>query len=280
MITDTGMRKIAFIGVGNMAEAIIKAAIRHGLTDHANLVLYRRQTDLLAPYAALGAKIAASAVEAAESADCVILAVKPQNFPDVLPALSQTNGIQSKLIVSIAAGISTETIRSALGGAPVVRVLPNTPMLIGLGVSVVCRTADVCDDDFSFVCRLFEAAGRVLIVHESDMDRMVSVTSSAPAYVFTLIQAIMDGAREQGIDTAFLPYTLRDTVCDSVIGAANLVKANGNTLTEYIQAVSTEGGTTERAMTVLAERDLNAIIRDAMQACTDRAEELGGGAGV
>ncbi len=263
------MRTIAFIGVGNMAGAIMGGMLRSGAVDHAHLVLSDKFPEKCADYIRGGAAFA-SVQEAATRADCVVLSVKPQNFGEILPELAEVPHINEKLIITIAAGIPSETVRAALHGAPVVRVLPNTPMLIGLGVSVICRAPDVTAEDFAFVCSVFEASGHVHVIDEDEMNRIISVTSSSPAYVFAFIGAILAGARAQGLSDE----GLRDAVCDMVIGSASLLKSGHLTPEEQIAVVTSKGGTTERAMAVLQERDMAGMIRDAMQACTARAEEM------
>ena len=263
------MRKIAFIGVGNMASAIIGGMLRSGAVDHAHLILSDRFPDKCDAYVQGGATLAATPADAAREADCVVLSVKPQNFPEILPELAEVESIQDKLIITIAAGISSDTVKAALRGAPVVRVLPNTPMLIGQGVSVVCR-ANVTAEDFDFVVSVFEASGRVTVIDESDMNRIISVTSSSPAYVFAFIGAIYEGARAQGLDG----NDLITTICDVVIGSAELLKSGNLTPEEQIKMVTSKGGTTEQAMRVLSERDLTGTVVDAMKACTARAEEM------
>lgn len=266
-------RKIGFIGVGNMAGAIIKGITREGGgASFADLVLYDRLPDKCTAYASEGAVVASCEAEVAMAADCIVLAVKPQNFPEMLERLSAVEGIERKLVVTIAAGITVETVSSALGGAPVVRVLPNTPMLIGMGVSVICRSDAVSAEDFDFVVSMFEASGCVLLIDESEMNRIISVTSSSPAYVFAFIKAICDGAAAQGLEgDDMLP-----AVCDMVIGAATLLKQGGLTPEEQIRVVTSKGGTTERAMAVLTEKDLGGMVEEAMKACTKRADELSG----
>ncbi len=264
------MRTMAFIGVGNMAGAIMGGMLQSGAIDHPHLVLFDKFPEKCAGYACAGARVTATAAEAAAIADCIVLAVKPQNFEEILPELATVPDIEKKLIITIAAGIASETVKAALGGAPVVRVLPNTPMLIGQGVSVVCRASDVSAEDFDFVCSVFRASGRVHIIDEAEMNRIISVTSSSPAYVFAFIGAILEGARAQGLSED----GLRDAICDMVIGSAALLKSGSLSPEEQIAVVTSKGGTTERAMAVLAERDLAGLIADAMAACTARAEEL------
>ncbi len=264
------MRKIAFIGVGNMANAIIGGLLRSGAVDCPHLILSDKFPDKCADYVSGGATLADSPAEAAAGADCVVLSVKPQNFPEILPVLAEVEGIASKLIITIAAGITSDTVRCALHGAPTVRVLPNTPMLVGLGVSLICSAPSVADEDFAFVRAMFEASGRVEIIDEADMNAMISVTSSSPAYVFAFIGAICEGARAQGLDGD----KLLSAVCDVVIGSATLLRDGGLTPAEQIARVTSKGGTTERAMAVLRERDLDGTVTDAMKACTARAVEM------
>lgn len=267
------MRKIAFIGVGNMANAIIGGLLRNGAVDCPHLILSDKLPEKCDLYTRQGATLVSSPAEAAKAADCVVLAVKPQNFPEILAELSKVDGIEGKLIVTIAAGITVATVKTALRGAPVVRVLPNTPMLIGMGVSVICKAPDVAPADFAFVTAMFEASGSVIVIDESEMNRIISVTSSSPAYVFAFIDAICKGATAQGLDGD----TLLPAVCDMVIGAATLLRDGGITPTEQIARVTSKGGTTERAMAMLSERDMEGMVKDAMQACTDRADELAKG---
>ncbi len=264
------MRTIAFIGVGNMAGAIIGGMLKSGAVDYPHLILSDRFADKCAAYVEQGAVLAATPAEAAAKADCVVLSVKPQNFAEILPELALVESIEKKLIITIAAGISSETVKTALHGAPVVRVLPNTPMLIGLGVSVICRADDVSPADFDFVCKIFEASGSVQVIDEADMNRIISVTSSSPAYVFAFIDAIRAGAAAQGLDGD----AMLGSICDVVIGAATLLKNGGLTPGEQISRVTSKGGTTEQAMRVLSEQDMEATVVAAMKACTARAEEM------
>lgn len=276
-------KKIAFIGVGNMATAILT-----GITSRdddpiswSNIILYNRHKEKIEKYAALGAIVADSLKDAVDIADCVILCVKPQSFPEILPELSKCNCVEKKLLVSIAAGISCEKISVAANHAPVVRVMPNTPMLIGQGVSAMCRNECVSDFDYDFVCKIFSSAGQVIRINEDEMNRIISVTGSSPAYVFMMIKAMYQGAVEQGLlrdtDVSFglTEKELIDSICDTVIGAAMLMKLGDKTPDEQIKTVCSKGGTTEKAVAELERYDFYKAFSDAMKKCTARAEELG-----
>lgn len=266
-------KKIGFIGVGNMAGAIIGGiTAAGGSTAFSDLVLYDCFPGKCDSYASQGASVVDSEASVVEASDVVVLSIKPQGFPELLSKLAKIPCIREKIIVTIAAGIEVKTVQDALNNPMVVRVLPNTPMMIGLGVSVICRSNSVTKSDFDFVVSMFEASGRVMLIDESEMNRIISVTSSSPAYVFAFIKSICDGAAAQGLTgEEILP-----AVCDMIIGAATLMKQGGKSPEEQIAVVTSKGGTTERAMAVFKEQDLEGMVLKAMLACTERANELSG----
>lgn len=266
------MKKIAFIGVGNMASAMIGGITSSGHTAWKDILLYNRHPEKAGRFAALGAVIADGIAEAVREADCVVLAVKPQNYPEVLPEIRAVGDLTGKLFISIAAGITTGAVSDALGGnIPVVRALPNTPMLIGKGVSAICKNEFVSEEAFRYAKAVFDASGDTLVIDESEMNRIICVTSSSPAYVFLLIRAMYDAAISQGLPASGLV----DSICNTVIGSAELLKAMKKTPDEMISMVASKGGTTERALATFEARDFSGIVKDAMQACTDRADKLG-----
>lgn len=272
---------IAFIGVGNMANAIINGITKRECNPFPfeNLILFDKFPPQLEQFKGTGAKIASSITDAVSVADCVVLSVKPQNFPEVLEEISRLDGISEKLFITIAAGIKISTIKSYIGSAPVVRVLPNLPMVVGYGVSAVCRDNSVSDEDFSFVADVFAASGKVIGIDESEMNRIISVTSSSPAYVFMLINAMLDGAKSQGLVESFggniSEKEMISTICDTIIGACELMKASHVDAKALISRVASKGGTTERAISELENYNFPLGVISAMQKCTDRADELG-----
>ena len=276
-------RKIAFIGVGNMATAILNG-ITSGdrcLVPWTNIVLFDRNSEKLERYVQMGATVATSLENAVSVSDCVFLCVKPQNFAEILPLISGVTDAQKKLFVTIAAGISIKKISDSTHGAPVVRVMPNTPMLIGQGVSAICRSENVSDSDFDFICDVFSSAGKVIRIRESEMNRIISVTGSSPAYVFMMIRAMYEGAAAQGLlsddasDSGLNDKELIDSICDTIIGSAMLMKAGNKTPDEQIKTVCSKGGTTERAVAELERYEFYKAFADAMVKCTERADELG-----
>ena len=269
---DNKSRSLAVIGVGNMAKAIIHGIIKANI-DISEIFLYDNNDSQYGDLKELNYKFkyAKSISEAILSADCVLLSVKPQNYGDVLSEISKVKNCGEKLYISIGAGITSDSVSNALNNAAVIRVLPNVPMLIGKGVSVICKAPQVLSDDFAFVCSIFESAGSILLIDEAEMNRIIGVTSSSPAYVFKFINAIYQGALSQGLCSD----ALLDSICDMVIGSAQLLKDSSDTPEKLISRVASKGGTTEQALLKLDEHNFDAIIEDAMKACTMRADELG-----
>lgn len=264
-------RNLAIIGVGNMAKSVISGILETELSV-STVILYDKN---IVQYKTLPTsdrfRFAETIQDAVKHADCVLLAVKPQNYPEVLSEIAQVCTHKEKLYISIAAGIASNDVSQALHGASVVRVLPNVPMLIGKGVSLICKNPKVSHEDFSFVCDVFQSAGSIQLIDESDMNRMIGVTSSSPAYVFRFINAIYQGALQQEIPDR----NLLNAICDVVIGSALLLKESKDTPEQLISKVASKGGTTEKALEKLTEYQFDNAISSAMLACTQRADELG-----
>lgn len=263
-------KKLAVIGVGNMAKAII-GGIRKSGDLVSEFYLYDINSEQCTPLVDDKTIVVDSIEKAVDVADCILLSVKPQNFPEVLDKIKNIPELSKKLFITIAAGITVESISEILKTKNIVRVLPNVPMLISKGVSAVCYNDAVSSEDFDFVVRVFESAGSILKIDESEMNRIICVTSSSPAYVFKFIKAIYDGAIAQGLNSE----GLIEAICDMMIGSAELIKSGFGTPSDMVKAVASKGGTTERALAVLDETNFEKNIADAMLACTKRADELG-----
>ena len=264
-------KKLAVIGVGNMAKAIV-GGILSANVPISEIFLYDRNPEqyATAPASEL-ISLTKSISEAITNADVVLISVKPQNYDEVLAEISVVPNFSKKLYISIGAGISSQSVSDRLSGAQVVRILPNLPMLIGQGVSVICKNSAVASVDFEFICAIFRSAGSVLLIDEKDMNSIIGVTSSSPAYVFEFISAIYQGALAQGLDNK----DLLDAICDVVIGSALTLKTSDCSPQEWVSRVASKGGTTERALATLKEYHFTEAIGEAMKACTDRANELG-----
>ena len=261
----------AVLGVGNMARAIIAGIVSADI-NVSEFFLYDKFAQACKPFENEEKFVIKDSITSAvEKADCVLISVKPQNYAEVLNDIKSAKDYDKKLYISIGAGITSESVSNALNGANVIRVLPNLPMTIGQGVSVICRNEKVLASDFDFVNSVFSSSGSTLIIDEKDMNATIGVTSSSPAYVFKFIDAICKGAAAQGLDG----NDLLNTVCDVVIGSALLLKQSADTPTELISKVASKGGTTEQALIKLNDGNFDKVIESAMIACTARADELG-----
>lgn len=263
-------KKLAVIGVGNMAKAIIHG-IEIGNVDIDRIYLYDKNQEQYASFnnRRIDYVYSSSIEDAILNADYVLLSVKPQNFSEIIADIKSSPVHTEKLYITIAAGVSSEYVSNELS-AKVVRVLPNLPMTIGKGVSVICRAENVSAKEFDFIRSVFDASGSTIIIDECEMNRIIGVTSSSPAYVFKFIESIYEGALAQGLSD----NGLIDAICDVFIGSAMLLKDSKLSPKELISRVASKGGTTERALSKMKNENIDNIIASAMIACTDRANEL------
>ncbi|MDR0914566.1 MAG: pyrroline-5-carboxylate reductase [Oscillospiraceae bacterium] len=262
---------ISFIGAGNMATAIINGILKAKAYSPQELLVFDIDQNKLQTFKSQGLQTANSAEQAAKMADILVLAIKPQTYPDVLAEIKNSVA-PTTVIVTIAAGISSDYIRQALGqNAPVVRVMPNTPLLLGCGASALCKTQNVTQQQFEVARNLFACSGITEVLDEAQMNAVIAVNGSSPAYVYLFAKAASDYAADVGIDQT----TALRLFCQTLIGSAKMLINSGDTPDELIKKVCSPGGTTIAAMNKLDERGFYNSVKDAMAACTARAEELG-----
>jgi pyrroline-5-carboxylate reductase len=265
------MKKIGFIGAGNMATAIIKGlmAQNDGKADFINV--YDLSTEKCEIIKAFGTNICTSAADVVKTSDIIVLAVKPQNYPEVLAELKPVVDI-SKTFVSIAAGISISYVQSGLDcKCPVVRVMPNTPLLLKKGASALCPSDNISEEDKETVYKMFSGSGVCEYITEEHMNEIISVNGSSPAYIYLFAKAMADYAQSCGIDYD----KAMNLVCATLEGSAAMLRESGDSADVLIDKVSSKGGTTIAALDKLREHGFYEAVQDAMKACTNRAEELG-----
>ncbi len=266
-------RKIAVLGTGNMGQAITDGLLSSGMLKPEDLVLADLQTDRLQSYEDMGCEVTSDAVYACQQGNVWILGVKPQSLPSMLESLQPH--CAGKLVISIAAGISLDTLESALPMCAVVRVMPNTPLMVGRGVSAMCRGARVDDAQCAFAEKIFSCAGSVLWCGEELLNPMTALTSSSVAYFARLIADMSTWAVQNGFDS-FDRNTVIQWICDTAAGTAALITERKIEPADLVCTVASPGGTTQRALDVFESRDLRGIILEAMDACLHRANELSG----
>lgn len=264
-------KKLGFIGVGNMATAIVGGMLSNSFVKPEYINLFDLDTSKCKTFVEQGCVASDSLLTVANDSDIIVLAVKPQNYPDVLSQLSVID-CSDKVFVSIAAGISISYIRTLLGAdVKAVRVMPNTPLLLSKGATAVCSSDNIEQDEFELVRDMFALGGAVEVIDEAHMNEIISVNGSSPAYVYLFAKAMRDYAVSCGIDE----QKALSLICATFEGAAAMMKDSGDDLDTLIKKVSSPGGTTIAALNSFEENKFTEIIKTAMKACTDRADELG-----
>ena len=265
------MKKIGFIGAGNMATAIVNGLIsqQNGKADFINVFdVSSEKCDIIAK---LGVNICKTGEDVVKSSDIIVLAVKPQNYPEVLESLKSAVSLQ-KTFVSIAAGISIDFVQRGLDcKCPVVRVMPNTPLLLKKGASALCPSDNISDEDKQTDYDMFAGSGVCEYITEEHMNEIISVNGSSPAYIYLFAKAMADYAKSKGIDYD----KAMNLVCATLEGSAAMLRESGDSADVLIEKVSSKGGTTIAALDKLREHGFVEAVQDAMEACTKRAEELG-----
>lgn len=263
---------IAFIGVGNMGSAILEGVLKSGVFSPKNITICDALKDKCASFIERGCAFTDSPMEAVRQADCILLAVKPQQIDAVMAEIAPVSA--GKLVLSIAAGVPIARIAKALPGTSVVRVMPNTPLLVGEGVSALCRdgaVSFVSDLDFALAFRIFSASGMAVELTEELVNPITALTSSSIAYFARFIGDMYAWAVKNGFSDD--PSTLT-MICRSAVGTAQLLMQTDMDPGTLERAVTSPGGTTEQAMRVFTEHGLDSMISDAMDACRRRADEL------
>jgi pyrroline-5-carboxylate reductase len=266
---------IGFLGAGVMARALGKGLVAGRVAPARDLLCSAPTAPEGRPFLDLlpGSGWTADNTELVRRADLVILAIKPQVFPQALPALRAASA--GKLFLSIAAGTSLEKIRGWLdSSARVVRAMPNTPMQIGLGASVYAGDTHVTEADYALVHRILSSAGKAWRVEESQIDAVTALSGSGPAYVFHFIDALLRGGIALG-----LPEELaRGLALQTVLGSAQLAAQSPLVPLDLAEQVKSPRGTTLAGCAVLEENGaLNSLVARCLAAAKDRAEALARG---
>lgn len=262
---------ILFIGGGNMAAAIIGGLVAKGWAAeriHAVDVLPEALERLRTRY---GIRTSGDAAAAAAGAGCIVLAVKPQQLREVARALAPS--VAGKLVISIAAGIRGGDLARWLGpGARIVRAMPNTPALVGAGITGLYAMPGVSAAQRNEAGQILDAVGSSFwVAAERDLDAVTAVSGSGPAYVFYFIEALEQAARELGLS----PETARQSALATFSGAVKLAVEDGADPATLRARVTSKGGTTERAIGLLDEAAVKAAFVRAVRGASERAAELG-----
>lgn len=264
-------KTIGFIGAGNMATAIIGGLTTSGLVSPSQvLVSNRTHAKALALQEKYGVQALADNGAVAKAADILILAVKPFQYPQVI----QENKDQIRpetLVVSIAAGPTIAQIEAMFGrSVKLARTMPNTPSLVGEGMTAIIPNANLCDVETSAIQAIFNSCGKTEIIPESLMDSCIAVSGSSPAYVYLFIEAMADAAVLQGMPRQ-QAYRFAS---QAVLGAAKMVLETGSHPGALKDAVCSPGGTTIEAVAALEQNGFRASVINAMNACAEKSRAM------
>jgi pyrroline-5-carboxylate reductase len=276
------MRKLGFIGAGNMAEALARGLIENKVFKAAELIASDVDAARRRKFkSALKIEVTTDNLKVLGSARAVLFAVKPQTIDAVLTELargggdgsSHKRGLTDKLFVSIAAGVTLGRLESALGaGARVIRVMPNAPAMVGQGMAALVRGRHATRADEAFALRIFRAVGdAVALKDESMLDAVTALSGSGPAYVYLFAKSLADAAVAQGLPAELaLRMALK-----TIRGAEENMRRSPMTAEELIRIVASPGGTTEAALKQLGADGFSDIVAHAIKAAAERSRELG-----
>lgn len=262
--------RYGFIGVGNMASAIISGLVNTETVESDNIMMFDISDKNIAFFSSRGCVNASDPLSLCKACRYVFLAVKPYHMKGVLEQIKNAD-MSGTVFVTIAASVPSSFICSVLGrDVPVIRIMPNTPMLVGKGACAVSHNSLVSDDVFNDFLGDLGKISVVSVMDETLLNPVIAVNGSSPAYVYLFVKAMLDGAEKQGIDAeSALPLIL----C-TVEGAVKMIRESGKSIDTLIKEVSSPGGTTLAALSSFEHDGFVDSVVNAMAECTRRADEI------
>jgi pyrroline-5-carboxylate reductase len=261
--------KVGLIGAGVMGEALISALVTYGINPDSITISEKRLdrvNELTGKYSIKSSELA----ENVKNAQVLLLVVKPQDLAAVLDEV-KTHINSETLVITFAAGKSISFITNAIGlSNPVIRVMPNSPILLGAGMSAISISKNVTAEQRDFAMGFLGAAGKTLEVDESLQDAVTATSGSGPAYFFAFVEAMVSGAMDLGLNEKDATALTVQTI----IGAATMLEQSGQTAAVLRQNVTSPNGTTAAALASFTNDGLEQLVGRAMKAARDRAQEL------
>lgn len=262
--------KLGVIGCGFMASSILRGVVLSEFLHEKKIIVSDIDEGRLEQVADLGVTVCSDNLYVAENSEFLLFAVKPQNFDDVVKSL---DGFKPDKVISIMAGVKKNSIKNKLGVGliRVARAMPNLPCSIGSGaIAVDMSDFNRNNDDNEFIYNIFNCLGAVISIDESKMDAVTGISGSGPAYVFMFIDSLIDA----GVKYGLTKNEAKVLAVQTILGSAEMVQRDENTLEELIMKVSSKGGTTVEAIKSLENNNFRGAVCDAVGACVKRAKEL------
>ena len=266
------IRTIGMIGTGNMGSAILRGIVEAEYVKPGQLCVYdvskRKMREIREDIP--GLQEAVDCTEVAERSDLIILAVKPLYVQEVIDEIRPA--LRGKAVLSIAAGWTVGMLEKALRdtGATWLRVMPNTPALVGEGMTALCDDTTFSQDDFDFAKGIFDAVGKTRVLPERLFDGVIAISGSSPAYVYMMIEAMADAGVREGLPRTFA----YEMAAQSVLGSALMVLSSGTHPAALKDAVCSPGGTTIEAVATLEKNGFRNAILEAMKVCAEKSREM------
>jgi pyrroline-5-carboxylate reductase len=267
------MKKLGFVGGGNMAEALARGLVDNSVFKPADLIVSDVDATRRKKIARLRIAVTPDNLEVVKQANAILIAVKPQQIDQVLRGIAEIEKIERKLFISIAAGIPIARIVGVLGKkARVIRVMPNAPAMVGRGMAAMVRSRAASQSDLDFALKIFRAVGDALALKdESLLDAVTALSGSGPAYIYLFAKALADAAASEGIPRELaLRMTLK-----TIEGAEYNMRMSKFAPEELIRIVASPGGTTEAALREFAAAGFSDIVAAAIHAASNRSRQLG-----
>lgn len=267
-------KSIALVGFGTMGKTLAQGLVRSGRYAPEEVRVSCRARDRAAASAAeLGVRLAGNNAEAVQGAETVVLCLKPRDVPKALEELISTGALDGKpLLVSIAAGVATAQIEErVLPGTPVVRAMPNTPCLIGKGMTVLSPGACATERHIRAATALFATVGRVLELEEKHMDTVTGLSASGPAFIYLIIEALADGGVMRGVPRS----VATELVAQMTLGAAEMVLTTGRHPAALKDDVTTPAGCTIAGILTLEDGKIRSVLARAVETASRVAGGLG-----
>lgn len=263
--------KLGIIGCGNMGRAMLSGVVSSHFLKPNEIIASDVNKDLeKAIVSTFGIIWGENNYDIVKNSKYVLIAVKPQNLNRVLDEIKMALSTGS-VIISIVAGISTGYIQKKLANnVGVIRVMPNTPALVGKGMSAISRGKLVLEEDFNFAVNLIKSVGEYVIIDEKYQNIATALSGSGPAYFFMFCKHLIDAGISVGLD----PDIARKLVVGTLVGSSKMVRESGKDIDKLIKMVSSPGGTTEAALGKFYEKRIDRIILEAVSSAAKRAEDL------
>lgn len=266
------MKMIGLIGAGNMGGAILRGMIDAGYVKQSQVLVcdasHRKMEELASELP--GVNYCDIPADLAAQADMIILAVKPNYLQGVIDEIHAE--LTGKALISIAAGWTVSMLADALegSGATYLRVMPNTPAMVGEGMTALCDDSTFSKEDFAFAKGIFDAVGRTVVLPERLFDGVIAISGSSPAYVFMMIESMADAGVKEGLPRS----CAYEMAAQAVLGSALMVLQSGTHPASLKDAVCSPGGTTIDAVEELERKGFRAAIMDAMNACAEKSRQM------